>query len=340
VKELVDVIHKAAEDPNIVALYGYFGHGFTSSFGGWAQVEEVRNALKVFGESHRLHREPNLNHDDVLVRNGPTPKYSFAFADSFANPMDAGNKEYYLASAFSHVHLQSEGELNLFGLGASQMFLRGTLDRYGVKAHVFKHGKYKNAPDTFTERGYSREHKENVTNIVNAINSLIYDRIVQSRSLQAMDGSVWKQVQGHGTFTATQARTLGLIDYTPQLDPLDDLVNSNKNDETKEEMMEKYGKDADIHHFAAKEQISLGKYKALLDKRKMYQDRTLKAHALAKKLADKSTATEWLLSAFRSNEKVRVNLATEYNVSACLLSVRAEFELTPPSLSSCPGHSN
>lgn len=36
VQELVEIIHAAAHDPNIVALYGKFGHGFGFSAGGWA----------------------------------------------------------------------------------------------------------------------------------------------------------------------------------------------------------------------------------------------------------------------------------------------------------------
>ena len=47
VRELVRIIHEAAADPEIVALYGYFGHGGnTLAQTGWADLEEVRNALR------------------------------------------------------------------------------------------------------------------------------------------------------------------------------------------------------------------------------------------------------------------------------------------------------
>ena len=61
VRELVDVIHAAAEDPEIVALYGTFEGSHGSFQGGVAQVQEVRNAIKVFNEHHRVHYEPKLN---------------------------------------------------------------------------------------------------------------------------------------------------------------------------------------------------------------------------------------------------------------------------------------
>lgn len=46
VREFVDLLHQAAADPNIVALYGIFGHGSQLSNAGWADLEEVRNALR------------------------------------------------------------------------------------------------------------------------------------------------------------------------------------------------------------------------------------------------------------------------------------------------------
>ena len=63
--------------------------------------------------------------------------------DTFGHPIDPANKEYYLASAFRKVFMQSQGELNLFGLGRSTMFIRSFLDKYGINVHVFRHGQYK-----------------------------------------------------------------------------------------------------------------------------------------------------------------------------------------------------
>ena len=156
VRELVDAIHAAAQDPNVVALYGVFGHGYRFSSGGWGHIEEVRNAIKVFRESHRIHREPNLAHEQVLTRNGnSTPKPTYAYADSFANPLDSGNAEYYLASVFSRIHLQAQGELNLFGMGASNTFIRDFLKKYGITAHVFKHGAYKSKSELRRVRSWA-----------------------------------------------------------------------------------------------------------------------------------------------------------------------------------------
>ena len=136
-KELVNIIHKAATDPNICALYGDFGEGMRYPMG-YAHIEEIRNAVRIFNESHRVHRDPNVGHNPVFAmpRNGD-PKQSHAFGHSF------NWNEYFLASAFSNVHLQARGSLSLFGVTMSNLFLRPALDKYGIKAHVFKHGDYK-----------------------------------------------------------------------------------------------------------------------------------------------------------------------------------------------------
>ena len=103
-----------------------------------AHIEEIRNAVRIFNESHRVHREPNVNHNPVfaMMRNG-NPKPSYAFGHGFSW------NEYFLASSFSYVTLQARGNLSLFGTATTNVFLGGMFDKYGIKAHVFRHGEYK-----------------------------------------------------------------------------------------------------------------------------------------------------------------------------------------------------
>ena len=155
-RTLVDTIHEAAKDPEVVALYGTFGNGFRFSCGGYAHLEEIRNAIKVFNESHRTHYEPSRNSNSNTIgssemnseqeqegRSQCKQKYSYAYADSFDDPTSSANNEYFLASAFSKIHLQPRGSLNLFGVSTTNLFVKNAFDKYGIKAHVFKHGKYK-----------------------------------------------------------------------------------------------------------------------------------------------------------------------------------------------------
>jgi hypothetical protein len=75
-----------------------------------------------------LFAQPNVTHNlrQVITRSESKPLY--AYADTFSSPFDSGNKDYYIASIFTHLHMQHKGELSLFGMLAQQFFLRGTHD--------------------------------------------------------------------------------------------------------------------------------------------------------------------------------------------------------------------
>jgi signal peptide peptidase SppA len=257
-RELVDLLHHAASDDSITSLYGIFGHGGTgiASSAGWAQLEEIRNALRIVKESHRRHPEPNLSHQETIEIPRIPHKPLYAYSDSFASLADPANKEYYLASVFTHIHMQQHGELNLVGMLSQQFFLRDLLEQYGIQFHVFKHGPYKNFPNMFTHNGLNKFHLENVTNIQKAIHQDVCQDITASRAkglVATLGGngaagkgisgggklsllspafdvqSLWKRIHEVGTFPAESAWKAGLIDYLPHRDPLDDLVQNNKN---------------------------------------------------------------------------------------------------------------
>jgi len=310
IRELVDVIHAAAADPDIVALYGTFGHGFGFQCGGYAHVEEVRNAIRVFNESHRRHYDyvyqgkgDNSKYPDGICElkekdAPPMQKLSYAFADTFDNPSDPGNKEYFLASAFSQVHMQPRGNMNLFGVSISNFFLADAFNKYGIKAHVFKHGKYKTAPNTATESGYTKAHLENTTSILDSINGTVYALISQSRALAPVfDKSAWKDIHDFGTMTADNAQEIKLVDYLPQVNPLFDLVNMNKIKEKSESLREKWGALLKEDGFRADELLSLPQYSARLRKKKKWQTRKGQMYEKFTNAAARSSALETVLGA-------------------------------------------
>lgn len=289
IRELVDLIHKAAADPEISALYGIFGHGISLGTTGWADLEEVRNALRVFRESHRRHTEPNLSHEQLLVpRIDRKPMY--AYTDTFASMADPGNKDYYLASIFTHVHMQKTGEVNLFGLTSQQFFLRGLLEKYGINVHVFKHGKYKNAPNALTEWGFNKAHRENVTNILKQINTDVCEDIQATRSKALStswlrkDGDTWRLIQNAGTFPARTAWKSGLVDYIPRRSPLFDLVEANLGKSNKENFKLTWKHhETDFDRFSASEMVELKDYAKKLSKKKVAEDRMRRWNDFAKK---------------------------------------------------------
>mmetsp|Transcript_22898 Transcript_22898/g.64877 ORF Transcript_22898/g.64877 Transcript_22898/m.64877 type:complete len:763 (+) Transcript_22898:113-2401(+) len=282
VSEFVDLIHTAASDPGIVAMYGIFGHGFGFK-AGWAQTEEVRHALRVFRECHRIHREPNMAHDAVLKRTkNYTRKPMYAYADTFSSPLGtAGMKEFYLASVFTHIQLQPQGDLSLFGMHTTNLFLKDFLDKYGIQVHVFKHGLYKNFANQFTEQKYTPHHKENVSNIIHSINEHVWHGIYHGRkkNLSNYDfPSFWKIVQDAGNLTAEVSHQIGFVDYMPAFDPLEQLVASNKSNEMKDEMKKKWGKDTDLDQFEASKMVSITSYQKRQKKKKEATEKKWRMH--------------------------------------------------------------
>jgi hypothetical protein len=108
VHELVNVIHEAAADPNIVALYGTFDYGVELGGVDWAHLEEVRNALKVFRESHRTHPEPNFEYKktrDQSQSKTPKPLYAFAVRTKAQLIVSHGAKDAVLKLTTRNVRL-------------------------------------------------------------------------------------------------------------------------------------------------------------------------------------------------------------------------------------------
>jgi protease-4 len=251
--------------------------------------------LRVFRESHRRHHEPNLKYEtQVIPRTESKPLY--AFSDSFSSLGDPANKEYYLASIFTDIHLQKNGELNLFGMVSQGFFIRDFLVKYGVSVHVFKHGIYKNFPNMFTESKFNRAHLENVTNILQDLDASTCDEITRSRSEALLTSwlknnqkhkksdDLWKRIHESGTFPALTAWKAGLIDYLPRRDPLTDLLESNqKEGEERESIQSGWDRqETDFDKFKAAKPIQLKDYAKRISKKQNAKNRKMHWNDYAK----------------------------------------------------------
>jgi protease-4 len=100
---------------------------------GWAKLEELRGSILAFKKTGK-------------------PVYAFL--------RGAGTKEYYVATAADRVFMSPEDELDVKGLRAELMFIKGTLDKLGVGLEFEHVGKYKDAPDMFTRTSPTPETLE------------------------------------------------------------------------------------------------------------------------------------------------------------------------------------
>jgi protease-4 len=171
-------IRKAKADKRIKAIL--LDIDFSSA--GWGQADEIRDAIADFRTSGK-------------------PVYAYMLLGS--------NKEYYIATAADRVYMSPSGNLFTYGLAAEAMFVRGSLDKLGIYPDVFKIGKYKNAPDMFTEKKMTDAQRE----VINAMLDDIYGRLVNKISeTRRKSPDEVRAIIDNAPYTAQQAKESGLID--------------------------------------------------------------------------------------------------------------------------------
>jgi protease-4 len=149
---------------------------------GWAKLEELRAEIVAFKQSGK-------------------PVYAFL--------RNATMREYYLATAADKIYMAPEDELDVKGLRAELLYLKGTLDKLGVTMEFEHVGKYKDAPDTFTRTSPSPETLE----VTNQILDQYYGNMVQviSAGRKLPPGAV-RGVIDQGPFIGKSALDSGLVD--------------------------------------------------------------------------------------------------------------------------------
>ena len=149
---------------------------------GWAKLEELRADIINFKKSGK-------------------PVYAFL--------RGAGTKEYYLATAADKVFMSPEDELDVKGLRADLIFLKGTLDKLGVEMEFEHVGKYKDAPDMFTKTGSSPETREVINQVLDQFFGDFVNTVAEGRK-KSQDAV--RQLIDNGPFIGQEALNGGLVD--------------------------------------------------------------------------------------------------------------------------------
>ncbi|GAB2536663.1 signal peptide peptidase SppA [Spirosoma aerophilum] len=150
--ELKRTLKAAKEDDNIKGIYLQT----ENPMGGWASLEEVRDALIDFKGSK---------------------KFVYAYAETMSE------KGYYLASVADKIYLNPAGDLEWNGLNAELTFFKGTLDKLGIKPEIFKVGDFKSAVEPFIRENMSDPNRLQVNSFLNSINNQMLARIAESRGI-------------------------------------------------------------------------------------------------------------------------------------------------------------
>lgn len=154
------------------------------------------------------------------------------------------------------------------------------------------------APNSLTERGYTKAHLENVKDIISSINETIRFCILNSRSLGLFDDVMWNSISEYGSIAALNAKEIGLVDSLPSVSPLSFMTNANKSTKAKEELEAKFGLQISSNNFSAMDTVSVVQYKRMLDKRAKLELIQMKTNNMLHRLSELSTATSMFLSGF------------------------------------------
>jgi protease-4 len=195
VRSVVESLRKAKVDARVRAVL-LKPTGFESPF--WGKVQEVRDAVIDFRKSGK-------------------PVYAYLEY--------AGDREYYLATAADKVFLMPSASLDLTGVATYELFLRGTLDKINVFPDLHHIGDYKTAVNTFTEKGYTKAHKE----MDEAMNRDLYEQIVRgiADGRKKNEADV-RTILDDGPFLPEDALHAGLVDDVAYEDQVDDRLRSGE----------------------------------------------------------------------------------------------------------------
>jgi protease IV len=186
-RTFVESLDRSASDPNVKAVVlrvSFLGTG-------WGRVQELRAAVQRFRKSGK---------------------------PAYAHIEFCGNKEYYLASACTRIYAVPTAILQVSGLAAEVTFFRKTLDKLGIQAQFEGVGKYKNAPNTFTESAFTPPHREQMDALLDSIYAEFVSKIAEGRG-KTVDEV--RRLVDRGPYDAPEALRAGLVDELIYRDELD-----------------------------------------------------------------------------------------------------------------------
>lgn len=207
VRDLVDAINAAANDPRVTLLVIEPGDLLG---GGISKLNEVGQALENF-KAHG--------------------KKIIAFASYYSQ------EQYYLASFANEIYLHNMGAIELTGYGRYMTYYKSALDKLGVTIHAFRSGKYKDYLEPFLRDNMSDESREHNAQWINELWGVYSSHIETARQLPA--GSLndfINNMDAHLALTAGDSAKLaiekGLVDKLTNRqemgNTLIELVGSNK----------------------------------------------------------------------------------------------------------------
>jgi len=190
-RAFVAALRRAKTDPHITSVVLVPG-SLDDPY--WAKVQELRDAIVDFRRSGK-------------------PVTAF---------LEYGtDREYYLASAADKIYLLPSSSLDLTGVAAYEIFLRGAFDKAGAVPDFIHIGDFKTATNQLTEKRMTAAHREMSESLNHDMFAQLVRAVAEGRRKSEADV---RALIDDGPFLPKQAVEAGLVDGIAYEDELDDLV--------------------------------------------------------------------------------------------------------------------
>ncbi len=163
---------------------------------GWGNLQEIRNKLMEFQE---------------------TDKETIAYLES------GGNAAYLLATTMDHIVLMPVGSLNLMGIRAEILFLKGLFEKLDIEADMLAMGKFKSGVEPYTRDSMSDAFRESMTSLLEDLYTQMLAKIADGRDDITKDDAA--ELIDRGPFTAKEAQEAELVDALQYYDELLQEIN-------------------------------------------------------------------------------------------------------------------
>jgi protease-4 len=177
-RDLVVRIDKAAADPKVPAVVVFYENAGL----GYAQLEELRLAFdRLKAKGKKIY-----SHSDWTMTGG-----------------------YALLAQADRLSMTPTGYLFITGIYGEQMYVRGLLDKLGVRPDFVTCGEYKSAAEMFMRSSPSPKAAEMYTWLYDGLYETVLTHIAKGRKVDAAKARSWVDT---GLYSAETAQKEGLID--------------------------------------------------------------------------------------------------------------------------------
>lgn len=132
--------------------------------------------------------------------------------------------EYFVATACDRIVLHPLGWLGINGIGGYVPFLKGALDKLGVRAEFEHVEEFKTAANMFTEKGFTTAHREEMESLYS---DLFAQYVATAAKARGKSEAEFRALIDRGFFQGEKAKAAGLVDDCLYEDQVQDLLRQD-----------------------------------------------------------------------------------------------------------------